>query len=367
MSENLNIKIPKRKIAIILFNLGGPDSLNSVKQFLFNLFYDRAIINLPNPIRFIIAKIISITRNKKSQAIYSLIGNKSPILQETELQRLAVIDKLKQELNEDFRVFIAMRHFHPNSKEVVEKINEYNPSEIILLPLYPQFSTTTTGSSIKDFVSSFHKIRGKNNGQLIPIKAICCYPYDEQFIKSHIFLIKQSLKQLNNKENFRILFSAHGLPVKIIKSGDPYQWQVEKTVENIVSNLDIGNLDYKITYQSRVGPIEWLKPSTEDEIKIAGKENKALIIVPIAFVSEHVETLVELDIEYNNIASQYEIEYIRVPTLGINDLFITSLTKIVVNLVRQNHSKEIKNLVISSINKKICPANFSNCPCNLED
>jgi ferrochelatase len=359
-----------KRIAIVLFNLGGPDNLKAVQKFLFNLFYDRAIINLPNPFRFIVAKIISITRNKKSQTIYSLIGNKSPILEETEQQRSALTDKLKQILDENFKIFIAMRHFHPCSKEVIAQINEYEPSEIILLPLYPQFSSTTTGSSIKDFLANFSK-KIKINFQQIPIKTICCYPFDDEFIKAHLELIKKSLNALKNKENFRILFSAHGLPVKIIKSGDPYQWQVEKTVENIISKLQIDNqfdnLDYLITYQSRVGPIEWLKPSIEDEIERAGRENKALIVVPIAFVSEHVETLVELDIEYNIIANKHKIEYLRVPTLRINNLFIHSLSKMILELVNQNYNNQTKNLIISSINKKICPAEFTMCPCNFKN
>ncbi len=363
MLENLDIKISQKKIAIVLFNLGGPNNLSSVKQFLFNLFYDKAIINLPNPLRFILAKIISIIREKKSQKIYSLIGNKSPILQETESQKFAIKEKLKQILNENFKIFIAMRHFYPNSEETVKRISDYDPSEIILLPLYPQFSSTTTGSSIKDFISFFHKNRYSNSN--IPIKAICCYPIDDQFIKAHLLLIKQSLKKLKNKDIFRILFSAHGLPTKIIKAGDPYQWQIERTVEDLVSNLNIDNLDYKITYQSRVGPVEWLRPNTEDEIEIAGKENKSLIIVPIAFVSEHVETLVELDIEYRKIADKYKIEYIRTPALGVNKLFINSLTKMISNLV--GCGEETKNLICSSINKKICPDNFTMCPCNLKN
>lgn len=363
MLENLNIKISRKRVAIVLFNLGGPDSLSSVKKFLFNLFYDRAIINLPNPLRFIIAKIISIIRNKKSQKIYSLIGNKSPILQETESQKFAITEKLKQVLDDDFKIFITMRHSYPNSEGTVKGINDYNPSEIILLPLYPQFSSTTTGSSIKDFIYYFQKNMYSNSN--IPIKTICCYPIDDQFIKSHLSLIKRSLKKLKNKKIFRILFSAHGLPTKIIKVGDPYQWQIERTVENLVYKLDIDNLDYKITYQSRVGPIEWLKPNTEDEIEIAGKEKKSIIIVPIAFVSEHVETLVELDIEYRKIADKHKIEYIRTPALGINRLFINSLTKMVSNLV--DYGFDTKNLICSSINKRICPDNFTMCPCNLKN
>lgn len=363
MLESSNTKIVKRKIAIVLLNLGGPSSLSEVKQFLFNLFYDKAIINLPNPLRFIIAKLFSIIREKKSQHLYSLIGNKSPILQETELQKLAITTQLKQVLNEDFKVFIAMRYTFPDSKEVVKHIDKYDPSEIILLPLYPQFSTTTTKSSVEDFIASLSTIKLTH----IPVKTICCYPIDDDFIASHCSILKQSIKCLRNKENYRVLFSAHSLPEKIIKLGDPYQWQVEKTVEKILFQANIDNLDYKIVYQSKIGPVKWLGPSTEGEIEKAGKENKALIIVPIAFVSEHVETLVELDIEYINIANKYGIEYIRVPALGINKLFIDSLTKIILGLVKQAASKNINNLIVSSINKKICPSHFTMCLCNYKN
>lgn len=352
----MNSKIQK-KIAIVLFNLGGPDNLGSVKKFLFNLFYDKSIINLPNPLRFIIAKIISIIREKKSQQLYSLIGGKSPILYETELQKLAITEKLKQILPEEFAIFIAMRYSMPDSQEAVNRIIEYNPSELILLPLYPQFSTTTTKSSIENIKA----LLSKSNLRQIPIKTICCYPLDNYFINSHSFLIKKSLEKLKNKENYRILFSAHSLPEKIIRLGDPYQWQIEKTVEKILSEINITNLDYKIVYQSKIGPVKWLGPDTKDEIEKAGCENKSLIIVPIAFVSEHVETLVELDIEYINIANKYGIEYIRVPTLGTNNLFINSLASMIFNLIHHDNNQDVDNLTVSSINEKICPPQFTNC------
>jgi len=341
----------KKKIAIVLFNLGGPDSLESVKPFLFNLFYDKAIINLPNPFRYIIAKIISTTREKKSQKIYSLIGGKSPLLQETEKQKLALSESLKQSIKEDFEIFINMRYTSPSAKEVVKQIEKYNPTEIILLPLYPQFSTTTTGSSVKNF--------SDNLNINIPVKTICCYPTEEDFIKAHVSLIKEKLLGKNDKY-FRILFSAHGLPEKIIKAGDPYSFQVEKTVEDVVKELNIKDLDYKITYQSKVGPVEWLKPNTEDEIEIAGKQKKNIIIVPIAFVSEHVETLVELDIEYKLIADKYNIQYDRISTLGINKNFINSLTN---NILKFINNTSDKNSVTSASGTRICPSKFSKCLC----
>ncbi|MCC8418044.1 MAG: ferrochelatase [Rickettsia endosymbiont of Bryobia graminum] len=352
--------IEKRKIAIILLNLGGPNSLKDVKPFLFNLFSDQNIIDLPNPLRFIFAKFISIAREKKSQRLYSLIGNKSPILQETESQKLALIEKLKEILNEDFEIFISMRYSSPNSKEVVKKVIKYNPSEVILLPLYPQFSSTTTKSSIENFISTY---KSYNSDSIIPkFKSLCCYPFEDDLIKSHVMLINQSLEKLKNrsiKGNYRILFSAHSLPQKVIKAGDPYQWQIEKTVENILSKLSVKDLDYKITYQSKIGPLKWLEPRTEDEIEKAGRENKSIIIVPISFVSEHVETLVELDIDYVNIASKYGVEYIRVPALGINKWFISSLAKMIVELVNRSINEE--NIIVSCTNKKICPANFIKC------
>ena len=341
----------KKKIAIVLFNLGGPDSLKSVKPFLFNLFYDKAIINLPNPLRYIIAKIISITRERKSQKIYSLIGGKSSLPKETQEQKLALTEKLKQLVREDFTIFINMRYSAPFAKETIEQIKEYNPSEIILLPLYPQFSSTTTGSSVKNFLKSLDID--------IPIKTVCCYPLEEDFIKAHVSLIKEKLYD----KNFRILFSAHGLPEKIIKAGDPYSFQIKETVKAIVKELNIKDLDYKITYQSRVGPIEWLKPNTEDEIEIAGKLKKDIIIVPISFVSEHVETLVELDIEYKLIADKYEIQYTRIPTLGTNKSFINSLTNILLRFI----NKVDTNLVTSSSSKRICPNEFTKCLCKLKN
>lgn len=338
----------KRKIAIILFNLGGPDNLKSVKPFLFNLFYDKAIINLPNPFRYIIAKIISITREKKSQKIYSLIGDKSPLLQETEKQKLALFENLKKATKEDFDIFINMRYTSPLAKETMERIKEYNPTEIILLPLYPQFSTTTTGSSVKNFLDNL-KID-------VSVKIVCCYPIEKNFIKAHAFLIEEKIFD----KDFRILFSAHGLPEKIIQSGDPYSFQVEKTVEAVVKELKIKDLDYKITYQSRVGPVEWLKPNTEDEIEIAGKQKKNIIIVPIAFVSEHVETLVELDIEYKLIADKYKIKYDRTSTLSTNKIFINSLTNTILQFINK---KSEDGLISSACGERICPSKFSKCLC----
>lgn len=349
MSKSLKNK----KTAIVLFNLGGPDGKSSVKPFLFNLFNDKYIITLPKILRYLVACFISSRREKTAQEIYAHLGNKSPILDETEAQANSLEKFLQKSSDIDYKVFICMRHWHPMSNEVVKDIVVFNPNEVILLPLYPQFSTTTTLSSIEDF---FNKIQKKLPDILY--KTICCYPKDKTFIQSHVDLISQAMEKINDKNNCRILFSAHGLPKKIIESGDPYQWQVENTVQSIIEELPFSQINYKISYQSRVGPLEWIGPNTEEEIEKAGKEQKELMVVPVAFVSEHSETLVELDIEYKAIADEHSINYVRVPTLSINNYFVESLKNIVINATNSE-----SNFLYSNEMKRLCPANYSKCPC----
>jgi len=348
----------KKKVAVVLFNLGGPDSLNAIKPFLFNLFNDKYIITLPSVLRFVVAKLISIRREKFAKTIYANTGGKSPILEETLSQKKALKEELIKNSDITFELFICMRHWHPMTVEVLKNIKNYEPNEIILLPLYPQFSTTTTASSLNEFAKNL----SKEFIDKIKLKTICCYPLDEGFIDSHVKLIEDKLSDKVDLSNYRMLFSAHGLPEKIVKSGDPYQWQIEQTVLKIISKLQLipkfKNIDYKVTYQSRVGPLKWLDPNTEDEVKIAGKENKSLIIIPVAFVSEHVETLVELDIEYKQIAVDHKIDYVRVPTLSANELFIKSLANMILNF-----SSNDPGCLSSSNFNRICPAIYSKCPC----
>lgn len=339
------------KTAIILFNLGGPDSLEAVKPFLFNLFYDKAIISAPNPMRFFIAKLISSKREKTAKDIYAHIGGKSPILEQTNAQSYALQVILNQSGSGGYKTFVCMRYWLPFADDVAKQVKEYSPDEIILLPLYPQFSTATSQSSIDDW----HK-NAKKAGLNVPTKAICCYPMEESFIQSHLNLINKAIEKIEHKENIRILFSAHGLPQKIIDKGDPYQWQVEQGAKQIAEKINIENLDWNVCYQSRVGPLKWITPSTDDEIKRAGKDGKSVILVPIAFISEHSETLVELDIEYKHLADNNNVkEYIRVPTLSVEKDFIKSLANICLNI--SDNAK-----LCSNEGKRICPNEFSKCP-----
>ena len=318
------------KTAVVLFNLGGPDSLENVRPFLYNLFNDKAIISLPAIFRKPLARFISSKRNQKAQDIYKLIGGKSPIVEETQAQANA----LQSALGNDHKVFICMRYWHPMSAEVATQVKTYAPDKIILLPLYPQFSTTTTGSSFKDFKRHFPS---ETN-----FKEICCYPLNPDFLVAHITQIKP---QLEKYPTARVLFSAHGLPEKIIAKGDPYQWQIEQTAAAIARELNLQ--DWRVCYQSKVGPLPWLKPNTIDEITAA--TGRDLIIVPIAFISEHSETLVELDIEYKHLADKSGVKnYIRIPALGVHELFIKTLRDLCMPEYQQ---------------QKICPDNFSKCWC----
>jgi ferrochelatase len=307
------------KKAIILFNLGGPDSLDAVQPFLFNLFNDPAILSLPTILRYPLAKFISKRRTPIAKAIYAEMGGKSPIFEETQAQANALEQALKQEADK-YKCFIVMRCWNPRAIDVVKKVKEFNPQQIILLPLYPQYSDATSGSSIKEW-SDICKKENLN----IDTKTICCYPTEKDFILSYANLIKEKIN-LNKLSETTLVFSAHGLPENKIKQGDPYQWQVENTVSHLVKKLSIPNLNYILSYQSRVGPLKWILPSTETTIKDEAKKKKIIVVVPVAFVSEHSETLVELDIEYKKLAIENgSKDYIRIPAVAANQNFINSL------------------------------------------
>jgi ferrochelatase len=339
------------KKAIILFNLGGPDKIENVKPFLFNLFNDPAILNLPTFLRYPLAKLISNRRAPTAKKIYAELGGSSPILKLTREQSTALEIKLNQTQTEDeYKCFIVMRCWNPRAKDVIEDVQLYNPDEVVLMPLYPQYSAATSGSSIKEW-----KDICKKNNYNIKTSTICCYPTDINFIKAHK---KEIIKKIKDLKNFKLIFSAHGLPEKNIKKGDPYQWQVEQSVKKIVESINDENLDWILSYQSRVGPLKWIGPSTEDIIIENSKMGKHIVLVPIAFVSEHSETLVELDIEYKEIADANGCKnYTRVPALGINEDFIKAMTELI---IKKNDYKINESLYPPKIQ---CPSNFEKCPC----
>jgi len=339
------------KKAIILFNLGGPDKIENVKPFLFNLFNDPAILNLPTFLRYPLAKLISNRRAPVAKKIYKELGGSSPILKLTKEQSSALEIKLnKMQTEDEYKCFIVMRCWNPRAEDVIKDVQLYGPDEVILMPLYPQYSAATSGSSIKEWKDVCRK-----NSYKTKTSAICCYPTDQNFINAHT---EEIIKKIKNLKNYKLIFSAHGLPEKNIKKGDPYQWQVEQSVKKIVDNLNDENLDWILSYQSRVGPLKWIGPSTENIIIENSKLGKHIVLVPIAFVSEHSETLVELDIEYKEIADANGCKnYTRVPALGINDDFIKAMSELI---IKKNEYKISDSLYPPKVQ---CPSNFKKCPC----
>lgn len=342
-----------QRIAIVLFNLGGPDRLTAVRPFLFNLFSDPAIIALPNPFRWFVAQLISRRRAPIASEIYRKMGGASPILANTKVQAEALTASL-QDLGA-VRSFICMRYWSPMTREVVAAVKDFDPAEIILLPLYPQFSTTTTESSYRLWQNE--AARQKLN---VRTRLICCYPTEPGFIAALTRGTKAGLveaQQLAPTAEPIVVFSAHGLPKKIVDSGDPYVKQVEASVAAIAAALSLPENQWVVAFQSRVGPLEWIGPATEDVIRDASEKGKAIVVVPVAFVSEHSETLVELDIEYRHLAERHHAAaYVRVPTVDADADFITGLA----NLVRA--ARQCNEAIVAGSGTGYCVAR-SRCPC----
>ncbi|HEY5338301.1 MAG TPA: ferrochelatase [Rhizomicrobium sp.] len=336
------------KLAVVLFNLGGPDSPLAVEPFLRNLFSDPAIIALPAMLRKPLAWYIAKRRAPVAQAIYAKIGGASPILPETQAQARALEQVLSHEGRET-RVFVSMRCWKPFSDETAHAVKEWNPDRVVLLPLYPQFSTTTSASSLEDW-----KRAARDAGLTQPSSLVCCYPQDPGFVAAQAALITEALAKRKAGVDYRLLLSAHGLPKRTVAKGDPYQWQVDKTAAAIVEKLRLA-VDWRVCYQSRVGPLEWLGPATDAEIRRAGAEGKGLIVVPIAFVSEHSETLVELDLEYGHLArNEGAPDYLRVAAVGTQPDFIEGLARLVLDAAQTG-------AVANGCGARICPQQFSKC------
>jgi ferrochelatase len=341
------------RAAVVLFNLGGPDGPEAVEPFLFNLFNDKAIIGAPQPVRYFLARLISRRRAPIARAIYARMGGASPILANTQAQAAALEARLGQASPDTtWRVFVAMRYWRPFAADTAEAVKSFAPDEILLLPLYPQFSTTTSESSLGDW-----RRAAANAGLGAETRAQCCYPQAGGFVAAVADLTRQALASFPGARAPRLLFSAHGLPKKVIARGDPYQWQVERTVAAVVKALARPELEHVVCYQSRVGPLEWIGPSTDAEIARAGADNVPVLIVPIAFVSEHSETLVELDVEYRHLAEAKGVPgFGRVPTVGAHASFIEGLAATILSMRGQ-----APGLCHDEADGEACPAQFGRC------
>jgi protoporphyrin/coproporphyrin ferrochelatase len=340
------------RLAVVLMNLGGPDRLEAVRPFLFNLFNDPAIIGLPQPLRWMLAQLISRRRAPAASAIYEELGGASPLLPNTKAQAAALeADLDARGVAEEVRCFIAMRYWHPMTEQTVDAVKAWRPDRIFLLPLYPQYSTTTSRSSIREWTKW-----SQRKGLTAPVTRLCCYPTLSGFVDAIANAVRAGLRAVGDERKPRVLFSAHGLPRKVVDAGDPYQVQVEQTAAAVVDALKGEDFDWTICYQSRVGPLEWIQPYTEDEVRRAGHDYVPLVVVPVAFVSEHSETLVELDIEYRDLAKSVGVPvYHRVPTVGVDAVFIDALGAMVADACGAGAR------LCSESGTRLCPADRTQC------
>ena len=310
-----------KKEAIVLLNMGGPNNLDEVEMFLKNMFRDKNILTMKSDLlRWFVGTMITFTRTESSQDIYKQIGGKSPIVGHTK----KLVAKLQSRVGDDVIVDFAMRYTPPFADEIVERLNEQNVDKIYLIPLYPQYSSTTTKSSLEDFEDAYHFANG--NAILSEIK---------HFFQNRTYneAILQRIKEKVGSDSYNdldIIFSAHGLPQKIVDAGDPYEQHVTRHVEILKEMLQREGMDFHqvhLAYQSKVGPMKWLEPSLET--KLAEVKNKGVIIFPLAFTIDNSETDFELEIEYREIAQEMGFKDYRVCKCpNDSELFVDALVEI---------------------------------------
>ncbi len=346
-----------KRLAVVLFNLGGPDRPEAIRPFLLNLFRDPAILRVPFFVRPILARIIARARVKPATENYAILGGRSPLLELTEAQARGLERSLARMLPEyESRCFIAMRYWHPFAAEAVRLLRQWRPDEVVLLPLYPQFSTTTTGSSVSDWQQAAARA-----GLAARVSTLCCWFADPAYVEATAAMLRRAYDRARaavpEQTGLRVLFSAHGLPEVIVKQGDPYQFQIETTSALVAAASGIRGLDWQVCYQSRATPQQWLEPSTEQAIERAAGDRVALLVVPIAFVSEHSETLVELDVEYRELAEKLHVPgYFRAPAQGDDPGFIEA----VAGLVRRTLAAGPG--LCSFADGRACPGRHGDCP-----
>jgi ferrochelatase len=366
-SDLTSVKTSPKKIAVVLFNLGGPLTPADVRPFLFNLFRDPAILRMPTVPRWLLAQLISRLRAAKARGIYATLGGGSPLLANTKAQAAALQTALEnsgQAGQTLWQISIAMRYWKPTTQQAVQEVQAFAPDQIVLLPLYPQFSTTTTASSRTAWQREAVK-----QALHIPTTTLCCYPTAAGLVNAYAELaVAELLKVPAEHGTPRLLYSAHGLPEKIVQAGDPYAAQVELTAAAITDRIRALQpellFEPRLCFQSRVGPVKWLEPSTEQEIAKAGQDQTPLVVLPIAFVSDHSETLVELDVEYAHLAAEAGVPfYARVPVVGTHPAFIQALAEQVgLALQAQRASDPMAENLDRVVGPKLCPKG-SACAC----
>jgi len=337
------------RVGVLLLNLGGPDQLEDVRPFLFNLFSDPEIIRLPFTwLQKPLAWFISTSRARKSQENYKTIGGGSPLRRITEEQAQALQEALRQR-GQEAQVYVGMRYWHPFTEEAIARIKRDGIEQLVILPLYPQFSISTSGSSFRLLERLWQEDPSLNQ---IDYTVISSWYNRTGYLQAMAQLIAQELDQFPDPDKVHIFFSAHGVPLSYVEeAGDPYQQEIEDCTALIMRTLDRPN-PYTLAYQSRVGPVEWLKPYTEEAIpELAAEGVEELLVVPISFVSEHIETLQEIDIEYRELAEEAGIQHFqRVPALNTHPVFIDDLSDLVISAI---HAPSLKLAEVPQMRKMV--------------
>jgi ferrochelatase len=339
-----------RRVGIVLFQLGGPDTLEAIEPFLYNLFCDPDIIDFPFARigRKALAKLISTTRARKVQHHYSTIGGGSPIRRHTERQARALEAELRNQ-GLDAHCFVAMRYWHPFTSEAIEQLRAAQCDEVVLLPLYPQYSSTTTGSSLNEWQRLF--------SDDLPVHRVETFYRDPMYLDAVIEKVNQALSRFPDPERPEIVFSAHSVPLSVIDKGDPYQRQIEETVRLLMDRGGWLNA-HRLCYQSKVGASKWLQPSLHHTLKQLSQEQvREICIVPVAFVSDHVETLAEIDHEARHEAQHLGFTQFEMSG-GLNDspTFIRALSQIVQSALQDEVSSVVP---ISTLGRKLAAPEYA--------
>jgi ferrochelatase len=317
------------KVGVLLFNLGGPESLPEVKPFLYRLFSDPEIIRIKwSPLRKTIAYAIATLRRKTSEGYYRQIGGGSPLRRLTEAQASALEEEFRKR-GKDVETFVGMCTWHPFLKDAIERIEKSDVQSLVILPLFPHYSVTTTGSGfavLRKLIDSHPRFKQ------LDVQWVCSWSDHPTYIQSFVQGIERELRKFAEPDKVHLLFSAHSIPESYVRNGDPYLDQTRRSVDLIMDRLSRKN-PHHLSFQSKIGPIKWLEPSTNDLIIKLGKEGiNDVLVVPISFVSEHIETLYELDILYKKVAREAGVaNFSRVPALNSDPTFIRALAEIVEN------------------------------------
>ncbi len=352
-----------RRIGVLLFNLGGPEKLEDVRPFLFNLFADPDIIRLPwRAMQKPLAWLISTQRYKKSRGYYEKIGGGSPLRRITEEQARA-LERALEARSISARAYVGMRYWNPFIEEALDQIRRDEVDQLVVLPLYPQFSISTTGSSL----NRMHFIAGERGEALPPTSVVCSFEADPGYIDAMAAAVSEELARFPDRDPSKthLLFSAHSVPVRYIEEGDPYLDHTKRTVELIMQRLGVQR-PHTLSFQSKVGPVEWLTPATIETIpKLAREGVTQLMLVPVSFVSEHSETLYEMDILYRDVAAEAGIpHYRRVPTMNCRPDFIEALANLVERALFLIDAPSKMNCIHSPV---MAEATGSFCACDREN